>query len=286
MKLNGRVALVAGNLGKLKKDKFIIGLGGLIAKDLADEGAKVIIIDLNNEIAEACAKNLANENIKAKSCDLLKNRISEEKKFINDRGDEKTEIIWTDSPAHTLVNEIVEEFGKLDVLVTNFDTFKKGKLETFLDEDYQTMYNNDIKTVFHLLAAVRNLMSAQKKKTGEFGNIVLLTNMAGKAGLSTATVYSGIKGAIVHGIKTIAREFGRFANVNAIAMAPLDIKKMQGPPDRIKKQFFLTQCPMGSMGIIPKHVVPMVRLLASNEGEGLCGQAISIDGGLWLHEGI
>jgi NAD(P)-dependent dehydrogenase (short-subunit alcohol dehydrogenase family) len=282
-KMDGKVALVAGNLGKIKDGAFKSGLGALIAKDLADEGAKVIVLDLDVADAEACAKSLNSPNIKAKACDLLKDRTFETKKFTNERGEEKTEIVWTDNPALKLVEQIADEFGKLDALVTNFDYVEKGRLENMTDDEYKNMYKFNIKPVFHLLAGVRDQFSAQNKKDGSLAKVVMMTNMLGKGGASTVTVYCGFKAAIVHGVKTVCREFGKFAYVNSVAMAPLSSKGAQGPSDRLKKQFFFTSGPMANIDINFEHIVPVVRLLCSEESNGISGQCISVDGGLWLH---
>jgi len=69
----GKVALVAGNLGKIKKDKFKIGLSGVIAQKLIKNGCKVCIVDTDYKIAKACAEEINNENVKARK---LKNLLT------------------------------------------------------------------------------------------------------------------------------------------------------------------------------------------------------------------
>jgi len=283
-KLDGKVALVGGNLGVIKKDKFVKGLGAYIAEDLANEGSNVIIVDIDNNIAKTCAQTLNNEKIKAKECDLLKDRTFETKEFTNERGEVKTEVIWTNNPSLNLVNDIVGEFGHLDILVTNFDYFDKGKLENVTEEFWVTMREQNLTPVFHLLAAVRDTFAEQRKKTGAFSKVVMITNIAGKAGMSMATVYSALKGSIVSLVKSMAKEFGRFANVNGVAIAPLSGKDLQGPSDRMKKQFIagIVASERSQIDIEPKHIVPMVTLLCSDGADGISGQIINIDGGLWL----
>ncbi|MHA1338400.1 MAG: SDR family NAD(P)-dependent oxidoreductase [Promethearchaeota archaeon] len=283
-KLDGKVALVGGNLGKIKKDKFIMGLGGYIAKDLAEAGANVLIVDLDPKVTEECAKALGNEKIKPKQCDLLKDRTFETKKYVNERGEEKTQVVWTDNPALDLVKDIVEEFGHLDILVTNFDYFEKGKLEKFNEEFWVTMRENNLTPIFHLLAAVREQFAAQRKQQGTFAKVVMMTNIAGKAGLSMATVYSALKASIVSLVKSMAKEFGRFANVNGVAIAPLSDKNLQGPKDRMKKQFIagIVATERSKIELKPKHITPLVTLLCSDDADGINGQIINIDGGLWL----
>lgn len=280
-RMDGKVALVAGNLGSMKKSEFIMGLGGFIAKDLANEGANVVVLDLDANISEACVKALGSDKIKAKHCDILKNRTSETKTYETERGP-KTEVVWTDNPILELLEEIVKEYGELNAIVANFDYYGKGKIENVTEADYEKMKEQNIIPTFHLMAAAREPLAVQNKKTGKFAKIVLITNMVGKAGLGMSVLYSGFKAGIIGLNKTLAREFGRFANVNAVAIAPLSNKKLQGPSDRTKKQFFITSSDMAKMDIKPEHITPMVTFLCSDAAAGINGQSISIDGGLWL----
>ena len=280
-KLEGKVALIAGGFGRFKKDEYKPGLSTFIAQNFIDEGADVIIVDLDEKVAEACAKFLGNPKVKAKACDIMKDRTYETKTLETERGP-KTEVIWKDNPALTVVNEIVEEFGKLDTLILNFDYYEKGRVGSVSEETYNMLRDRNITPVFHFLAAVREQFSAQKKTTGNFAKIVILTSMVGKSGLETAAVYSAFKGSIVGLTKTMCREFGRFANVNAVAIGPLSTKGMQGPKDRVKGKFLVTRSDMSNIEITPKHVAPLVTLLGSDDGAAISGQTFSIDGGLWL----
>ena len=106
--------------------------------------------------------------------------------------------------------------------------------------------------------------------------------MTGKSGMETAAVYSAFKGSMVGLTKSMCREFGRFANVNAVALGPLSVKNMQGPKDRVKGKFLVTKSDMSNIEIKPKHITPLVTLLCSDEAAAISGQTISIDGGLWL----
>ena len=129
-----------------------------------------------------------------------------------------------------MVEDIVKEFGRVDVLITNFDKFTEmGKVDKIDDADYNELRDQNIWPTFHLLAAVREQMSNQKKTDGSIAKVVMLTNMVGKAGMSQGAIYAAFKASLIGLNKGLAREFGRFANVNTVAMAPLAEKKMQGP---------------------------------------------------------
>lgn len=280
-KLDGKVALIAGGMGRFKKEKYLPGLSTAIAQNFLEEGADVVIVDLDEKVAKACEDYIGNPKCKSKPCDILKDRTSETKTLETERGP-KTEVLWTDNPTLDLVKEIVEEYGKLDALVLNFDKYEKGRLDSVTEETYTALREQNIMPVFHFLAAVRQQFSAQKKTTGTFAKVVTITSMTGKSGMETAAVYSAFKGSMVGLTKSMCREFGRFANVNAVALGPLSVKNMQGPKDRVKGKFLVTKSDMSNIEIKPKHVAPLVTLLCSDEAAAISGQTISIDGGLWL----
>ena len=106
-KFDGKVALVAGNLGAMKNGEFAPGLGNEVAKRLVEEGAQVVVVDTDFAVADACASAIGG-SIKALECDLFKDREYETEEVETEKGP-KTEVKWTDNPALTLVESIVGE---------------------------------------------------------------------------------------------------------------------------------------------------------------------------------
>lgn len=280
-KFDGKTALIGGNLGKIKKEKFKMGLGGVIAKQLLDDGAQVVLVDAEFNVAQECAKALGGQS-KAVECDLFKDRTYETEEYLDHRGNKKTKVVWKDNPALKLVEDIAQEYGKLDILITNFDKFEKARLDSTSDEMYINLREQNITPTFHLLAAVRELFSAQRKTTGTYAKVVMITSMVGKAGMSMGAIYSAFKGAIVGLTKSLGREFGRFANVNTIAVGPFSEKKMQGPREKIRDGFMATQTDMANQPITFEKIAPLAAFLASDDAIVINGQIISADGGLWL----
>jgi NAD(P)-dependent dehydrogenase (short-subunit alcohol dehydrogenase family) len=279
-KFENKVVLLGGNLGRIKEGQFKPGLSGIIAKQLVAEGAQVIVVDVDFAVADACAKAIGGK-IKAVACDLVKDRISEKKVIETEKGP-KEEIVWTDNPALNLVQDIVKEFGKVDVLITNFDSYEQVKVDKTDDAIYQSLYEQNITPTFHLLAAVREQFAGQTKANGTYAKVVMITSMVGKAGLSMGALYAAFKASIVSLVKGLAREYGRFANVNGVAYGPFSDKNLQGPKDRIKKNYVSTASDMSNQDITPEKVAPAVLFLASDDAMGISGQTLSVDGGLWL----
>ncbi|MFX1294225.1 MAG: SDR family NAD(P)-dependent oxidoreductase, partial [Promethearchaeota archaeon] len=259
-RFDGKIVLIGGNLGKIKKGKFVIGLGGAIAKHLLDEGAQIIVIDLDENISKQCENVI--DGIKAMHCDLLKDRTYTTRDIIDDRGRLKIEVDWINNPALDMVKEIVKKYGKLDILITNFDQFKQGKAENCTEEMYDELRNNNIWPLFHLLAAVREQFKKQHEDTGAFAKVVMITSITGRAGLSMGALYSAFKGSIVGLTKSLAREFSRFANVNTVAIGPLAIKRMQGPKDRIISDYITTQTEMANTPLTFEKITPLTTFLA------------------------
>jgi len=280
-KFDGKIALVGGNLGKLKKDTFKIGLGGVIAKKIVEQGGQVCLVDTDFAITKACAEMIGG-SVKAYECDFFTERVYETEAYVDDRGRDKTNVIWTKAPAHELVQSIIKEFNKLDILITNFDKFEQARIDQTDDELYDYLRDQNTLPVFHLISAVRDVMSTQKKTKGTYGKIVFITNIVGKAGMSFATMYSAFKGSLVGLTKCLAKEFGTFANVNAVAMGPLSEKKMQGPKDRIKKNYLLTQTACCDKDLTFQDIAPLATFLASDDAIAINGQVMNVDGGMWL----
>ena len=280
-RFDGKTALIGGNLGKIKKDKFKMGLGGVIAKQLLEDGAQVVLVDLDFKVAQECAKTLGGQS-KAVECDLLQDRTYDTENYVDHRGKNKTKVVWKDNPALKLIEDIVQEYGKLDILITNFDKFEKARLDSTSDDLFIKLREQNITPTFHLLAAVREQFSSQRKTTGSYAKVVMITSMVGKAGLSLGSVYAAFKGAIVGLTKSLAREFGRFANVNSIACGPFAEKKMQGPRENIRDSFMATQTDMANQPITFEKIAPLAAFLASEDAMAISGQIISADGGLWL----
>lgn len=273
--------MIAGNLGKLTSSgKFTLGLGGTIAKDLLEAGATVVITDIDDAVAQKCAEELKG-NIHVKTCDFLQEREATFSQVETERGI-KNQINWVQNASLEMVNEIVSEFGTIDVVVSNFDYYKSNRVDKSSVEFFDELKKFNIEPTFKLMAALRDALAKQKKEKNIQSRIILITNIAGKAGISLSSIYSAMKGGDIGLTKCLAREFSRFANVNAISYGLFEHKNMQGPKSRMKKNFMTTSTEISGQPLTFDKVAPVASFLASDAALGMNGQILNVDGGLWL----
>lgn len=286
--LKDKVVIVGGNLGKFRRDKFKKGLGATIAEKCKEQGAKVVVTDLDQKIVDACADALG---VKGICKDIMKDREGHEilvdhprKKDADGNPKKVTDVEWDENPALDLVKEVVDEFGKVDVLVNNWDYHERGKLTKMGADKFDELREKNITPVFHMLAAVRQQFSDQHTKNRkEWPKVVNVFSFVGKAGMSMGGLFAAFKGSMIGITKGIGREFGRFAITNSVAYGPLKERKMQGPKDRIKKAYMITSSDYGqNQDITMDKVANVVVFLASPLSNGINAQTISVDGGLWL----
>jgi 3-oxoacyl-[acyl-carrier protein] reductase len=188
--LDGKAAIVTGSAR---------GIGRATAELLAEQGAQVLINDLDGDIAEQSASEIGGETV-AFAGDLTKDGVPDE-----------------------LVKKAVDAFGKLDIVVNNAGYTWDGPIHKMADDQFQAML--DIHTVvpFRVLrAAAPHLREPAKKEREEgqevFRKVVNVSSISGTMGNAGQANYSSGKSAVVGLTKTLAKEWGQFKiNVNAVA---------------------------------------------------------------------
>ena len=274
-----KTVIVAGGLGKLKGEEFKKGIGSACVELLKEEGANVVITDVDEALVKKAATVLG---VKGIYKDLLKDRTYHEQEIKTDKGVKK-EPVWDDHPALDLVKEVVNEFGAIDAVIMAFDYYEKGSVASVTSEKFDEMVTKNIWPVFHMFSAIRDQLAKQAREGRPWAKVVNVISFVGKAGMSMGAVYASMKGAMIGLNKSLAREFGRFANVNAVAFGPLAEKNIAGVEDRAKKQYMVTSTDLGqNKDITIDKVAPLVVFLASSDADCIAGQTFSVDGGLWL----
>jgi 3-oxoacyl-[acyl-carrier protein] reductase len=188
--LEGKAAIVTGSAR---------GIGRATAELLAEQGARVLINDLDGDVAEQAASEISGETA-VFGGDLTKEGVPDQ-----------------------LIQKAIDEFDQIDIIVNNAGYTRDNVIHKMSDDEFQAML--DIHTVvpFRILrAAAPHLREPAKKEKEEgrevFRKIVNVSSISGTMGNAGQANYSAGKAAVVGLTKTLAKEWGQFkVNVNAVA---------------------------------------------------------------------
>ena len=249
--LEGRVALVTG-AGR--------GIGRAIAARLADDGAAVVINDLDEDVAREAASAIPNAAAAPGSV--------------------------TDS-AHTdeMVAVAEREFGTLDIVVNNAGLTKDGMLHRMDDATWDLVIDVALKGPFRVCRSAARLL--RRKDAGHNRKVVNISSINGIYGVAFNSNYCAAKGGINGLTKSLAREWAPLGiNVNAVAPGFIETRltaaRREGdelgiPPEALEQ--IQRQFPMGRPGK-PEDVAGLVAWLSSADADYVTGQILEIHGGL------
>ncbi len=188
--LDGKAAIVTGSAR---------GIGRATAELLSEQGARVLINDLDGDVAEQAAGEIQGDTA-VYSGDLTKEGACDE-----------------------LVQKAVDEFGQIDIIVNNAGYTWDGPIHKMTDQQFQAMLDIHNVVPFRVLrAAAPHLREPAKKEkeAGEevFRKVVNISSISGTMGNAGQANYSSGKSGVVGLTKTLAKEWGQFKiNVNAVA---------------------------------------------------------------------
>ncbi len=245
-KLDGKVALVTGASR---------GIGRAIAVLLAKEGAQVAL-NYNSDVTGA--QSVADEIATFGGTALLT----------------QADVSNSDD-ARAMIKKIVETWGRLDVLVNNAGITRDRSMRKLTDEDWTTVINTNLNSVYWCTSAVMPVMIEQK-----FGRIINLSSYVGQAGNFGQANYAASKGGIIAFTKTAAIELAKF-NITVNALAPgftltdMLSKVSEAVQDQIKSKI-----PMGRFGL-PEEMAKAVLFLAA-DADYITGQQINVNGGVFM----
>ena len=245
MDLTGKSAIVTGASR---------GIGRAIAIDLAARGASVVV---NYNASETAAQEVvqAIETAGGKAVAI------------------KADISKMED-ATALVKAATEALGKVDILVNNAGTTRDTLLMTMKEEDWDTVIDTDLKSVFNCSKAVVRQMIRQR--SGRIINITSVVAMAGQAGQAN---YAAAKAGVIGFTKSLAKEVGsRNITVNAVAPGFVPTALTNVLTDE-QKEAAIKLTPLGRFGK-PEEVAYAVSFLASEEAAFITGAVLSVDGGL------
>ena len=243
--LEGKVALVTG-AGR--------GIGKAIALRFAQEGADVAFTDLAvNEAVEATIKEIEALGVKVKA-------------YASNAADFEE--------SHAVVKQIVEDFGRIDVLVNNAGITKDGLMMRMSEAQWDAVINVNLKSAFNFIHAVTPVMAKQRS-----GSIINMSSVVGVSGNAGQCNYSASKAGMIGLAKSIAKEMGpRGIRANCIAPGFI-ITDMTNQLSQEVKDQWAAQIPLRRGGT-PEDVANVALFLASDLSSYVSGQVLHCCGAM------
>ncbi len=250
MRLKDKVCIITGAASGIGKAATLLFL---------KEGAKVAACDVSEQALE-------NLKIKAES-EGLSEGLKTYKLDVTDR-----------EAIANVVKDIVDTFGRIDVLVNNAGITRDQLLVRMSEEDWDAVINVNLKGVFNMTQAVVPQMIKQNK-----GSIINTSSVVGIYGNIGQTNYAATKAGVIGMTKTWAKELARKGariRVNAVAPGFIKTPMTEKIPQKIVDRV-VERIPLGRFGE-PEEVARVYLFLASDESNYITGQVIGVDGGLTL----
>jgi 3-oxoacyl-[acyl-carrier protein] reductase len=265
--LDGKAAIVTGSAR---------GIGRATAELLAEQGARVLINDLDADVAEQAASEISGETA-VFGGDLTKEGVCDQ-----------------------LVQRAADEFGQIDIIVNNAGYTWDGVAHKMTDEQFQAMLEIHTVVPFRVLrAAAPHLRDPAKKEREEgvevFRKVVNVSSVSGTMGNAGQVNYSAGKAGVVGLTKTLAKEWGQFkVNVNAVAFGFVETRLTAAKEEGGKIEVEGREVDLGipeQMRQMAKMLIPIGRAATPEEAAGpiffLCspwsnyvhGQVLNVTGG-------
>lgn len=243
MTLSGQVALVTGAAS---------GIGRAIATALVNQGAQVMIADLDETRAQQVATALGRGQARACRVDVADSR-----------------------QADTAVRATVEAFGRLSILVNNAGIGLHKPIVDIADEEWQRIIDVILNGAFYCARAAARQMIAQ----GRGGKIVNIASTVAGGPRPDSGPYCAAKAGIVALTSVLAMELGPHGiNVNCVGPGLTDTPLMRGGTSEAYRDNFIKQVPLGRMAQ-PEDIADVVAFLCTPAARYVTGQTVFVDGG-------
>lgn len=246
MRFGGKVAIVTGASQ---------GIGETIAIRLAQEGADIVLVDIQKDKLEEVARNIKAAGGKAFPYGADVSRLEQ---------------------VSEVVEDVIRNLAKVDFLVNNAGITRDNLLLRMKEEEWDAVLAVNLKGVFNFSKSVlRNMVN---NRSGKIVNIASVVGAMGNAGQAN---YAASKAGVIGFTKSLAREVAsRGITVNCVAPGYIATPMTDKLPESVKKMF-VEIIPMRRFGTA-EEVASAVMFLLSEEAAYITGQVIHINGGMYM----
>jgi 3-oxoacyl-[acyl-carrier protein] reductase len=246
MRLADKVAIITG-AGR--------GIGQATAIKFAQEGARVIVCDIDEQSAIDCAQ-------------IVERRGGEALAF---------RVDVTDKPSiQAMVEAVHDRYGRIDILVNNAGIVADAQLKKMTDEQFDRVIDINLKGTYNCTKAVVDIMLDQQS-----GVILNASSIVGLYGNFGQTNYAASKFGVIGMVKTWARELGkRGIRANAVCPGFISTPIIDSIPDKVIDALE-SKVPLGRLGK-PEEIANAYAFLASDEASYINGAVLEVSGGLTI----
>jgi 3-oxoacyl-[acyl-carrier protein] reductase len=246
MDFSGRTSVVTGASQ---------GIGEAIARDLAEQGAEVILVDIQKQKLDEVAQKIKDNKGKAAAYEVDVSQLEQ---------------------VSGIIQTMIQNHGTIHHLINNAGITRDNLLMRMKEDEWDSVMAVNLKGVFNFSKSlIRHMIS------NRYGRIVNISSVVGLMGNPGQTNYSASKAGVVGFTKSLAREVAsRGITVNAVAPGYIETSMTENLPEATKNQF-LDYIPMQRFGT-PQEVAQVVRFLLSDGAAYITGQIININGGMFM----
>ena len=249
MQLKDQIAIVTGGAS-------LRGIGWATAKRFADEGARVVILDIDAVAAEQAARAIGPQHL-GLACDVRDEAVCK-----------------------VVAQQVLNTFGRIDILVNNAGVSQSHRLMDSTQADYDLVMDASVRGAFNMSRAVVPHMRSRQR-----GAIVCMGSVAAQrgGGILGGPHYSAAKGAIQTLAKAMARELAPDGiRANAIAPGMVDTDLLVGKIDDAGKRRVADGIPLGRLAV-PADIANACLFLVSDQSAYITGVVLDVSGGLHIH---
>ena len=228
------------------------GIGRSIAESFAALNANVVICDLDQQQVEAVAAEIGDRAVGFKA------------------------DVTAAADLEQLFDQVVEKFGRIDVLVNNAGITRDTLMIRMNEKDWDTVLDINLKGSFLATKLAAKIMMKQRS-----GRIISISSVVGLTGNAGQANYAASKAGLIGFTKSAAKELAaRGITVNAVAPGFIQTEMTEAMTDAAKEAF-LAQVPLKRPGL-PQDVASAVMFFASDAAAYVTGQVLAVDGGLTM----